>query len=47
MKSDDGYWKDVDKYPAEHTQSNPSHSICPDCMKKLYPEIDTSDPKWN
>ena len=47
MKRDGAYWKDLDKYLVEHAQSNPSHSICLECIKKLYPEIDTSDPKWN
>jgi hypothetical protein len=32
-------WKPVESYIHEHSQASFSHGICPDCMKKLYPEF--------
>lgn len=32
-------WQSVEKYISEHTTSQLTHSICPDCLKKLYPEF--------
>ena len=33
-------WDQIEKYIADHSLANFSHSICPDCMKKLYPDLD-------
>jgi len=32
-------WDQIEKYISEHSLAQFSHSICPDCMKKLYPEF--------
>lgn len=32
-------WEQVEKYIAEHSLARFSHSICPDCARKLYPDI--------
>ena len=40
IRKDDKYWEDVDKYIHEHLNVEFSHSICPDCVKKLYPDIE-------
>ena len=32
-------WDQIEKYISEHSLAKFSHSICPDCMKKLYPEL--------
>ena len=32
-------WDQVEKYITEHSLAQFSHSICPDCAKKLYPEL--------
>lgn len=34
----DGSWADVDSYIAKYTQADVSHSICPACIPKHYPE---------
>ena len=34
---DEGYWSRVEEYFNEHTGVEFSHSVCPECMKKLYP----------
>lgn len=38
IRDDKGYWTQVEKYVADHSEAEFSHSICPDCAKKLYPE---------
>ncbi len=43
IRDDKGYWGQVEEYVAQHTDADFSHSICPECMAKHYPEIDTSD----
>jgi hypothetical protein len=32
-------WEQIEKYISDHSLAQFSHSICPDCMKKLYPEF--------
>jgi hypothetical protein len=39
IRDDNGYWKQIETYISEHSEAQFSHSICPDCMEKLYPEI--------
>lgn len=39
IRDDDGYWKGVEQYISEHTDSSFSHGICPDCVKIIYPEV--------
>jgi PAS domain S-box-containing protein len=38
IRDDKGYWEQVESYVSKHTEAQFSHSICPDCMKKHYPE---------
>ena len=33
------YWHQVESYVSAHSEAVFSHSLCPDCFKKLYPEI--------
>lgn len=33
-------WKQMESYITEHSLAKFSHSICPDCLQKLYPEIE-------
>jgi hypothetical protein len=35
-------WVQLEKYISEHSLAEFSHSLCPDCMKKLYPELFSS-----
>jgi PAS domain S-box-containing protein len=39
IRDDEGYWEQVDDYVAKHSMAHFSHSICPECMKKLYPQL--------
>ncbi|MBM4278202.1 MAG: PAS domain S-box protein [Deltaproteobacteria bacterium] len=45
IRDDKGYWEQVEVYIRDHSEAEFSHGICPECMKKLYPEISTKNPK--
>jgi len=38
IRDDKGYWNQVETYIRDHSEAEFSHSICPGCTKKLYPE---------
>ncbi len=38
IRDDDGYWKQVELYISENTNTLFSHGICPDCLEKMYPD---------
>ena len=38
IRNDENYWQQVEEYLHEHTEADFSHSICPECMEKYYPE---------
>jgi PAS domain S-box-containing protein len=39
IRDDKGYWNQIESYIRDHSEAEFSHSICPDCMKKLYPDF--------
>lgn len=39
IRDDEGYWHTVESYIRDHSDADFSHGICPDCAKKLYPEL--------
>jgi hypothetical protein len=39
IRDDNGYWKEVETYFSHHRNMNFSHSLCPPCAEKLYPEL--------
>ena len=39
IRDDKGYWNQIEEYIQSHSEADFTHSICPDCAKKLYPEI--------
>jgi len=39
IRDDKGYWNQIESYIHEHSDAQFSHSICPDCIKKLYPDM--------
>ena len=43
IRDDRGFWHHVEEYISEHSEAKFSHGICPDCMKKLYPEVQPED----
>jgi hypothetical protein len=42
-RDDSGYWNQIEVYISNHSEAEFSHGICPDCTKKLYPEMDLLD----
>jgi hypothetical protein len=38
IRDDGGYWQQLEVYISNHSDADFTHGICPDCMKKLYPE---------
>lgn len=45
IRDDDGYWHQVEEYIMDHSEVDFSHGICPDCIRKLYPEFYSQDEK--
>ncbi|MCP4746251.1 MAG: response regulator [Desulfobacteraceae bacterium] len=39
IRNDDGYWQQIETFISEHSEADFSHSICPQCVKKLYPQL--------
>ena len=39
IRDDKGYWNQIESYIHKHSEAEFSHSICPDCAKKLYPDL--------
>lgn len=39
IRDDSGYWKQVEEYFEEHSRAEFTHSICPDCLREMYPEL--------
>lgn len=38
VRSDRGYWTQVESYLSEHTGALFTHSLCPDCAAQLFPD---------
>jgi hypothetical protein len=38
IRDDKGYWNQIESYIREHSDADFSHSLCPDCAVKLYPQ---------
>jgi hypothetical protein len=39
VRNDQGYWDQVEVYVKEHTEADFSHSICPSCVRRHYPDL--------
>lgn len=39
IRDDGGYWNQIESYIKNHTEAEFTHGICPDCVKKLYPDF--------
>ncbi|MFP4379724.1 MAG: MASE3 domain-containing protein [Candidatus Sumerlaeia bacterium] len=40
IRDDGGYWKQLEVYLHEHSEAQFSHSLCPDCVEKLYSDLE-------
>lgn len=45
VRDDKGYWNQIEAYIEDHSETEFSHSICPECAKKYFPEMDLYDDK--
>lgn len=43
IRDDKGYWNQIEAYIQKHSEAEFSHSICKECAKKLYPDLDFHD----
>ena len=39
IRDDQAVWNQLEKYISEHTDAQFSHGICPNCLKKHYPDL--------
>lgn len=39
IRDDKGYWNQIESYIKAHSEAEFSHSICPDCARRLYPDL--------
>lgn len=40
VRDDKGYWSQIEVYITDHSEAEFSHSICPECAKRHYPDLD-------
>ncbi len=43
IRDDQGYWQQVEQYMSQYAPVNFTHSLCPDCAARLYPEYFETD----
>ena len=39
IRDDKGYWNRIESYISEHSEVKFSHGLCPDCARKIYPDL--------
>lgn len=45
IRDDQGYWNQIELFIRDHSFAEFSHGICPECARKLYPELDIFEDK--
>jgi PAS domain S-box-containing protein len=43
IRDDSGYWQQIESYIRDHSEAEFSHGLCPDCMKRMYPDFADED----
>jgi PAS domain S-box-containing protein len=43
IRDDSGYWNQLEAYISRYSEAEFTHSICPECVKKLYPDLENCD----
>lgn len=38
IRTDEGYWQQIEDYVGQHSDAQFSHGLCPECLHRLYPE---------
>ncbi|MCG2769935.1 MAG: response regulator [Anaerolineae bacterium] len=39
IRTDEGYWEAIEVYIRDHSEADFTHSICPECVEKLYGDV--------
>lgn len=39
IRDDRGYWSQIELYISKHSEAEFSHGLCPECARRLYPQI--------
>ena len=39
IRDDKGYWNAIERYISTHSDATFTHGLCPDCAKRLYPDV--------
>jgi hypothetical protein len=39
IRDDRGYWQQVETYIKERSNADFTHGICPECVQRLYPDV--------
>jgi len=39
VRDDQGYWNQIEIYIRKHSRASFTHGICPECAKRLYPDL--------
>jgi len=39
IRNDEGYWQQIESYLTQHSHAQFSHSLCPQCSRRLYPDF--------
>lgn len=45
IRDDNGYWNQIESYISRHSGAEFTHSICPACAERLYPDDDDDEKK--
>ena len=40
IRNESGVYVNLESYITTHSQASFSHGLCPDCVKKMYPDFD-------
>jgi len=40
IRDDKGYGKQIESYIREHSEAEFTHGLCPECVKRLYPDLE-------
>ena len=43
IRDDKGFWNQIESYISEHSEAKFSHGLCPECVKKFYPDYYSED----
>lgn len=39
IRNEDGSWQEIEEYVHDHSEADFTHGICPECVRKMYPDI--------